>query len=152
MNIRYAIVFGCIFCCGGCTLAQMNRESDAMAQRIPVKEQQLYDKSVERNNLLTEQEGLKKEQALLQSQQDDLDNTLESASQRTAQLKASNQKDKQKQQEVAARIRQLKAKSASLRAQPDTNVDAKRKKLDALQKEADELLALPLGQGAAPKK
>ncbi len=143
-KIRVLVGLGCLFYLSGCTLAEMNRDSDARERRIPAKQQQLYNEAEQRNVLTAEQQRLESQRTDIRTKEDELGRTLESSSQRTAQMKAATQQQKRKQQEIEARIRKIKAEKEALQAQPDT--DAKRQKLEALQKEADQLFALPLGK------
>ncbi len=130
----------------GCTLMEMNRDSDARERRIPVKQQQLYNENEQNKALTADRQQLESQRLLVRQQEDQLNRTLESSSQKTAQMKAVTQQQKRKQREIEARIRKIKAEKEAVQAQPDT--DAKRQRLEALQKEADQLFALPLGKGS----
>jgi len=135
-----------LFFLSGCTLMQMNRDSDARESRIPIKQQQLFSQDQQNQALMAQQKQLESQRSQIQGKENELNRTLESSSQRTAQMKAVTQQQKRKQQEIEARIRKIKAEKEALQAQPDT--DAKRQKLEALQNEADQLFALPLGKGS----
>lgn len=127
----------------GCTIMDQRRDNEATQQRIVVKEGELHDAKVTRDELLAESQQLKADLRERQFGADELRRRLDHLIVLNQQMKAESERAQAEQAEYRQQLQEISQELRDLqRSDTQLNDDDRRKKLAALQEKTRQLIEI----------